>query len=320
MFATFDEIIGSLARKPRKMRVAVAAAHDREVLEGVVESGRLGLADFILLGDGAKIEAILAELGAKAGDFEIVEKPAVTAAARLAAEMTSDGRADAPMKGLLHTSEFLRPILDKDLGLLGEGALLSQATVAELAGDRFSGDHPAADRLGADRIGGGRRLLVVTDCAINVAPDYGAKIKIAANAIKLAAGLGLSDPRLAVVAAVETVNPAMQETVDAAMISKAAQRGQLKGALVDGPLALDLALSPEAARTKGVDGPVAGRADILLMPNLASANVLDKALRHFGGLRTGAAVIGARVPLIMTSRSDSAGNKLRAVALGALAL
>ena len=298
MFETFEEIIAKLGGTNRARKVAVAAAHDREVLECVVESAGRGLADFVLIGDAAKIESVLPEVGGSPSGFEIVDEPDESEAARMAAEMVADGRADAPMKGLLHTSTFLRRVLDKDLGLVPEGALLSQATVAERPG--------------------GRGLLLITDCAINVAPDFAAKLKIAANAVKLAEGLGLKNPRLAVVCAVETVNPAMPETVEAAMIAKAAERGQLKGALVDGPLALDNAISEEAARIKGVSGPVAGRADILLMPDLAAGNILDKALRHFGGLKTGGAVVGAKVPLIMTSRSDSAQNKLHAVALASL--
>ena len=295
MFESFEDIINSLSRMSRKKVVAVAAAQDHEVLECAVEARKKGLADFILTGDAARIKEILAGLGSPDGDWEIIDEPDENAAAKIAARLVAEGRADVPMKGLLHTAAFLRQVFNKELGLVAEGALVSEITVTEFPWEK--------------------RLILVTDCAINVAPDYAAKLKIAANAISLAQKLGIGEPRLAVVAAVETVNPAMPETIDAAMISKAAQRGQLKGAVVDGPLALDNALSMEAARTKGIDGPVAGRADILLMPDLAAGNVLDKALRYFGRLKTGGAIMGAKVPLIVTSRSDSAENKLHAVAL-----
>ena len=298
MFKTFKEILEYLGQRTAKKTVAVAAAQDAEVLECVITARKMGLADFILTGEGKKIEAILTGLGAGKGDWEIIDEPDEIKAARQTMELVAAGKAQTPMKGLIHTGAFLKQVFNKELGLVAPGALVSQITVTE---------YPAADRL-----------ILITDCAINVQPDYAAKLKIAANAAKLARDLGLDQPKLAVIAAVETVNPAMDETIEAAMISKAAQRGELKGVLVDGPLALDNALSVDAARTKGIDSPVAGQADILLMPGLVPGNVLDKSLRYFGGLKTGSAVMGARVPLIITSRSDSAENKVHAVALSLL--
>ena len=299
MFKTFDNILKHLGRQPDKKIVAVAAAQDAEVLECALTARKLGLADFILTGEKDKISGILSGLGGHPADWEIVHEPDEIKAAQKTVELVSTGRAQVPMKGLIHTGAFLKQVFNKEMGLVAPGALVSQITVTE---------YPAEDRL-----------LLVTDCAINVAPDYAAKLKIAANAIRLARSLEIDPPKLAVIAAVEVINPAMTETIEAAMISKAAQRGELKGALVDGPLALDNALSLDAARTKGIDSPVAGRADILLMPGLAPGNVLDKALRYFGRLKTGSAVMGARVPLVITSRSDSAENKVHAVALSLLA-
>lgn len=297
MFESFEAIIEKLGRAPAKKVVAVAAAQDHEVLECAIKAREKGMADFILTGDAARIGTILEGLGSKSADWKIIDEPDEHAAAKMTARMVAEGKADVPMKGLLHTSAFLRQIFNKELGLVASGALVSEITVTEYPWEK--------------------RLIMVSDCAINVTPDFEAKLKIAANAVNLAKKLGIDQPKLAVIAAVETINPAMPETIDAAMLSKAAQRGQLSDALVDGPLALDNALSKEAAKTKGIGGPVAGQADILLMPNLAAGNILDKALRYFGRLKTGGAIMGAKVPLIVTSRSDSAENKLHAVALSA---
>lgn len=299
MFNSFGEILKHLGEVKEKKVIAVAAAQDHEVLECAVTARRIGLADFILTGDAAKIEKILGDLGAKASDWEIIDEPEEVKAAQKAVELVASKKAHVPMKGLIHTGAFLKQIFNKEMGLVNSGALVSQITVAE---------YPAENRI-----------IMVTDCAINVNPDYAAKLKIAANAVKLAKSIGFEQPKIAVIAAVEVVNPAMNETIEAAMLTVAAKRGELKGALVEGPLALDNALSLEAAKTKGVDSPVAGRADILLMPSLVPGNVLDKSLRYFAQIKTGSAVIGAKVPLVITSRSDSAENKLHAVALSLLA-
>ncbi len=295
---SFESIYEALTGH-EKRTVAVAAAQGREVLESVKIARDLGLADFILVGRAMKIKQILDQMGEKEGGWPIVDVPDEAASAVKVAEMVAGGQADVPMKGLLQTGDFLRAVLNRKWGLMEPEALLSQITVME---------HKAENRF-----------ILITDCAINVAPDYGAKVKIAANAIVLARKLGLSRPKVAVIAAVEIVNPAMPETVEAAMLTVAAQRGQLgAGALVEGPLALDNAVSLEAARIKNLAGPVAGQADILLMPNLVTANVLEKSLRFFAGLKSCVAVMGARVPLIMTSRSDTVENRVHTIALSLL--
>lgn len=298
MYCNFDEMMDAIRAKAGKKTVAVAAAHDREVLECATEARREQLADFILIGNADQIREILISLGENADTWEIIKEPDDAKAALKAVELASEKKADALMKGLLHTSVFLRALFNKEYGLVPPKALVSQVTVSE---------YPAQNRL-----------VLITDCAVNVSPVYAEKVQITVNAVSLAHRLGIECPKVACIAPVEVINEKMPETIDAAMLSKANERGQIKGCMVDGPLALDNALSVEAAKAKSIKSPVAGHADILLMPNLCTGNALDKSLRYFAELKTGSAVIGANVPIIMTSRSDSAQNKLHAVALSVL--
>jgi phosphate butyryltransferase len=277
---------------------AVAAAHDDDVLASAARARSLGIMDFILVGEKEKISGILARLGEKASDWEIIDEDDESKASAVVAKMVADGRADMPVKGILHTSVYLRALLNKELGLLEKKALLSQATVFE---DKNAG-----------------KLRLVTDCVINVAPDYEAKFQIVKSAAALARKLGIEKPKVAIIAPVETVNSAMPECVDAAMLSKACERGQLPGCIVDGPLSLDLALSSAAAEIKGVQSEVAGRADVLVVPNLVTGNVLDKAIRLLAGFQTAGAILGAKTPFVATSRSDSAQNKLNTMAVSIL--
>lgn len=298
MYCSFDELKNAIRAASIQKTIAVAAAHDEEVLECAVQAKKERLADFILIGNTKKIQNILISLGESPNSWKLIEEPDDARAAARAAELAAEKKADALMKGLLHTSVFLRALFNKEYGLVGQKALVSQVTVTE---------YPDQNRL-----------VLITDCAINVVPTYVEKMQILNNAVSLAHRLGMDCPKAACIAPVEVINEKMPETVDAAMLSKASERGQIKGCLVDGPLALDNALSEEAARAKSIDSPVAGRADILLMPNLCTGNALDKSLRYFAGLKTGSAVIGANVPVIMTSRSDSSQNKLHAIALSVL--
>lgn len=298
MYSAFSEIIQAVTSNPQKRRIAVAAAQDREVLSSAVQSRNMGLADFSLVGNAEAISAILTELDETPSNWDVIDEANEHKATAIAVEMVASGQADIPMKGLVHTSTFLRQVFRKELGLVPDKALVSQVTIAEYAAHN--------------------RLILISDCAVNGAPDFAAKVKIIENAAALAQCLGIDMPKVAVIAPVEVVNPAMQDTIDAAMLAQAAKRGQIKGCIVDGPLALDNALSVEAAETKGIDSLVAGHADLLIMPNLAAGNVLDKALRYFANAKTGSAIMGARIPIVITSRSDSAANKLHAVALAVL--
>lgn len=298
MLRSFDEVLEKIKENPVKKRIVVVSAHDEEVLGSAVEARKKGIADFKLVGIKGKIEEILSKLGEDASAWEIIDEPDDKKAAALSMKMIVDKEADLPMKGLLHTSIFLKAVFNKEFGLVPEKALVGQITVAEYHA--------------------GNKLIMITDCAVSVDPGYAEKVQLIGNAVKLAKALGYEKPKVAVITPVEVVNPKMQETIDASMLTVASARGQIKGCIVDGPLALDNALSVEAAKAKGIESPVAGDADILVMPNLSTGNVLDKALRYFAEIKTGSAVMGGKIPFVMTSRSDTAQNKLHAIALSVL--
>ncbi len=297
MYHNFEELLKDIKKKTIRKTIAVAAAHDREVLASASAARKEGIADFILIGQIAQIRTILVELGEVPDDWTIINEPDDSKAAQHAVLLASTGKADALMKGLLHTSAFLKAIFHKECGLVAPGSLVSQITVTEF---------PAQNRL-----------VLLSDCAINVSPSYKEKVQIIQNAVALAYRLGIECPNVACIAPVEVINEKMQETIDAAMLSKASERGQIKGCRIDGPLAMDNAISPELPPARELPA-VAGKADILLMPDLCTGNALDKSLRYFAELNTGSAVIGAGVPIVMTSRSDSARNKLHAIALSVL--
>lgn len=298
MYRNFKELMEHLATVTDKKTVAVAAAGDEEVLKCASEARKLGVANFVLLGNGEAIRSVLRELGEDPDQWTIEETASDKAAAERAVALASEGKADAIMKGLLPTATFLRALFNKEYGLVPPKTVVSQVTVTE---------YPGEDRM-----------VLITDCAINVAPEYADKVSIINNAVSLAHRMGMECPKVACLAPVEVINEKMPETLDAAALAKASQRGQIRGCVVDGPLALDNALSEEAAKVKNIGGEVAGHADILMVPDLAAGNILDKSLRYFAHLSTGSAVIGARVPVIMTSRSDTAEGKLHAIALSVL--
>jgi phosphate butyryltransferase len=297
MIRDFAELLAAVRRLPPR-RVAVAAAHDDVVLAAVRDARAQGIAEFVLVGDQARLRTLAAAAGLNLEDCEVVHEPDARQAARRAAMMVGGGQADMLMKGLIGTGDFLRALLDKEAGLR-TGALLSHVFVFEVAGYD--------------------RLLFLTDAAMNVSPGLAEKAAIIENAIAVAASLGVERPKVAVLAAVETVEAGMPATQEAAALAKMADRGQIKGgAVVDGPLALDNAVSEEAARHKGIVSPVAGRADILVVPDIEAGNMLGKALVYFGGARVAGLVMGAARPVVVTSRADSAEAKLLSIALGAI--
>lgn len=272
--------------------VAVACADHAEILDLVQAAKRDGIADFILVGDEARIRRLTAEHGF-AVDCEIVNEPDHAKAAAKAVELVKTGRACTLMKGMLHSSLFLKAILNKEHGL-NAGRRITQVSVVEKEGGGF---------------------LLITDCAISIAPTLEEKVNIINNAVELAQSLGVSEPKVALLAPVEVVNPEMPETVDAAVLSKMAERGQIKNCLVDGPLALDNAISPEAARDKGIESPVAGCADILVVPNLGVGNALSKSITYIAKKTVVAATVGAAVPVVFTSRTESKQGKIATLAL-----
>lgn len=292
------ETLRSLRENNRqtRLRVAVAAAADAEVLAAVRPGLEMGL-DFVLVGTADTLP-MAKEAGLSSSDFEFIPAEDRQSAAQIAVSLIREKRAQILMKGFLGTADLLRPVLDRERGLRA-GGLLSHVAVLELRESQES------------------RLLLITDAGINIAPSLAEKVEIIRNAAGVARRLGINRPRVAVLAALELINPAMPLTIEAAALAKMADRGQLQGIAVDGPLALDNALSAKAADRKGIGGEVAGKADILLAPEIVCANVLYKALVHVGNLPAAGVVAGASVPIVMTSRADSWETRLNSLALAA---
>ncbi len=288
--------IGSIishVKSENKKTIAVAAAEDYDVVRIVSECNKMDLADFILVGDEEKIIKIAKENYIKL-DCEIINIKENFLAAKKVVELTRQKKANVIMKGLLQSSQFLKAVLNKETGL-NKGKLISQISVY----DKINGEG----------------LQLLTDCAISIQPTLEEKKQIVENAVEFARKLGITTPRVAILSALETVNPAISDTIDAAVLSKMAERGQIKNAIVDGPFALDNAICIEAAKHKNISGKVAGNADILLVPNLQVGNVLTKALVFFARRKVAAAVIGAAAPIVMTSRTDTIDNKILSIAL-----
>ena len=278
--------------------LAVACAQDDHVLLAVEDARRLGIADAVLVGDEAQIRRVAAENGIDPANYRIIDEPDKVAACRTAVSLVRNGEADAVMKGIVDTAVILKAVLDKEIGLR-DAKVLSHVALFEV---------PGFDRL-----------LLLTDAAMNIAPDLEAKKEILRNAVKVAHAIGNENPVVACLCAVEKVNPKMPATLDAAALVEAAQAGELTGCTVVGPLALDNAVSVEAAKHKGITDPNAGRADVLLVPNIETGNVFYKSLVFLAHANNAGLIVGAKAPVIVTSRADSEQTKLNSIAL-ALAL
>lgn len=296
MSKSFDEILEKVKARETKT-VAVAVAQDEPVLQAVKDAKEKGIANAILVGDKEKIVAVAEKVGLNIADFEIVDEKDIKKAALKAVELVSQGKADMVMKGLVDTATFLRSVLNKEVGLR-TGKLMSHVAVFEI--EAFD------------------RLIFLTDVAFNMYPTLKEKVDIIKNAAAVAHALGIEEPKVAPLCAIETVNENMPATVDAALLSKMSDRGQIKGCIVDGPYALDNALSEAAAKHKNVKGAVAGKADILLMPNIETGNVMYKTLTFTTNSKNGGILVGTAAPVILTSRSDSHETKMYSIALAAL--
>lgn len=283
--------------KSEPARVAVAAAQDDAVLQACRDACDRGLATFTLFGDTARIGAAAEKTGVSLDGMKIVNEPDDMRSAMRAVEQVSTGHADIVMKGLINTGDLLRAVLDKTTGLR-TGRVLSHLAMFELSG--FD------------------RLIGVTDGGMNIMPTLAQKVDIIQNAAAVFHRLGVDPVKVAVLAAVETVNADMPGTIDAAALAKMNDRGQIRGVVVDGPLALDNAVSEEAARHKGIVSPVAGRADLLIVPNIEVGNVLGKSLVYMGGGKIAGLILGARRPVIVTSRADTPESKVISIALASL--
>ncbi len=296
MIRAFDEIL-RVAKEKGPKTIAVAVAQDAEVLSAVSNAKRLGIADVILVGDKEEIEKVASQHGVGLGVFEIVDIKDKVEACRKAVELVSSGKAHLVMKGLVDTSVILKAVLDEEIGLR-TGNVLSHVAVFDV---------PGFDRL-----------FYVTDAAMSMYPNLEQKKQIIENAVTVAHALGNEKPNVGVICAVEKVNPKMQATLDAAELVKLNAEGQLTGCTVAGPFALDNAISVEAAKHKGMTDPVAGYADILMLPTIEAGNVLYKSLVFFAKAKNAGIIVGAKAPVVLTSRADSDEAKLNSIAIGVL--
>ncbi|MDA1760121.1 phosphate butyryltransferase [Bacillus cereus] len=289
-----EYLIDQAAGQPKKT-VAVAVAEDHEVIEAVAKAIKLQLAQFRLYGNQEKIMGMLQEHGLQTSEHvEVIAVMSSAEAAELSVKAVRNGEADVLMKGNIPTANILKAVLNKEWGLR-KGSVLSHVAAFEV---------PNYDRL-----------IFVTDAAMNIAPDVTQKAAIIQNTVEVARAIGIELPKVAPIAAVEVVNPAMQATIDAAMLTQMNRRGQIKDCIVDGPLALDNAVSQIAAEHKGIVSDVAGKADILLVPTIEAGNVLYKSLVYFADAKVGAMIAGAKAPIVLTSRADSAETKVYSLAL-----
>lgn len=290
---TFSQVEQAIHDYP-VCRVAVAVAQDISVLRAVADAHARHIAKALLVGDADAIQALVDEHGLDLGDAEIQHEPDPLKAAAGAVAAVHGGRADILMKGHLHTDDFLRALLHREHGLRTD-ALLSHVFMVE---------QPSRDGF-----------LFVTDAAMNIAPNLERKADIILNAVHAAQIFGTTEPRVAVLAAVELVNPAMQATLDAAALNSMFQRRQFSPrCIIDGPLAFDNAYSEAAAQHKRIGGPVAGRADVLVVPSIEAGNMLVKCMVHMAKLPVAGLLVGARAPVVLTSRADSAEAKLASIA------
>ena len=296
MWDNMEDVIKA-ARKSPSSRMAVAAAGDEVVLKSVVKARKDDLVEPVLIGDKEKIKSVLGNLGKPSSDFEIVDANNDEEAAQKAVKMTAEGETDFPMKGMLSTSVILRALLNKEYGLR-QDKLLSLVTLMDL----HEQDH----------------IIFMSDAGMNPNPDLSEKADIIRNAVTIARAVGYESPKVALLAAVENVSPNMPDTHDAAVLSKMQDRGQIKNCHVDGPFALDNALYESAAKHKGIGGEVAGKADIIITPDIEAGNILYKSMIVYARTPAASVVYGARVPLVLTSRADTAQTKYNSIALAKL--
>lgn len=292
------DIYEVLKGRTEKKRLVVAYANDSHSIEAVAQAVEMGLVEATLVGDTEVIKQICVENGYDISRFRIVHETNDTKGAERAVELIRNGEADVLMKGLVSTDKYMHAILNKEKGLVDPNAVISHVTVMEC---------PAY-----------HKLLVVSDVAIIPCPDLKQKTAIIKYVTKTAKKLGIDTPKVAMIAPTEQVLSKVQSTVDAAILAKMNERGQLPGMIVEGPMALDVAVDREAAEIKKMHSPVAGDADCLVFPNLESGNVFYKTNTKLAGARLGAVLMGARVPSVLSSRGDNVETKLNSIALAAL--
>lgn len=286
-----------MVSKLKPLRTAVVHPTEIQSLKGAIDAARANLIEPVLVGPEHKIQAVAAELGIDLSAYELIPTEHSHAAAEKGVELARSGAVEALMKGNLHTDELMLAVLDKETGLRTDRRMSHV----------FAFDVPTYPRP-----------LLITDAALNIYPTLEDKRDIVQNAIDLAIALRIRRPKVAVLSAIETVNPKIQSTLEAAALCKMADRGQIKGGIVDGPLAFDNAVSEEAAHTKGIVSPVAGQADILVVPDVVAGNMLAKQLEYLAGAEGAGVVVGARVPIILTSRADDTTSRMASCAIAVM--
>ena len=296
MIKELSEFI-QLAKEKAIIRIAVAAAEDEDVLIAVKSAVEEGIVIPVLIGDKYKILRIARNVNLELGNIEVIDSNNNVDSCRIAVEMVKAGNADILMKGLTKTSDLLKAVLDKQNGL-SAGKLISH--VAFFQSPYY------------------HKIFCVTDVAMNIAPGLEDKVQIINNAVAVCHQIGIKMPKVAVAAAVETVNPKMEATLHAARLKEMNQEGKIKGCIVDGPLAIDIAVSKDAALHKGVNSDVAGDCDVILVPDIEAGNMFYKALSFLGGAASASIIMGASAPIVLTSRSDNDKSKLLSIALAAL--
>ncbi len=294
---TLDQVLDAVRSKPKK-RLVAAFANDPHTIEAIYDAYKLGLIEATLTGDIDNILEICKDLGIDPNIFEIIDVKEDMAAALKAVELINQGKGDLIMKGTVSTDKYLKAILNKEYGLVPPKGLLSHISVAQTPNYH--------------------KLLIVSDVAIIPYPDLKQKITMVGYLINTAHKLGIENPKVALVAATEQVTEAVPSTIDAAIIAKMAERGQIKGGIVDGPMGFDLAIDQDSVNIKKFKSPVAGDADCILFPNIEAGNVFYKTNNKLAGGMAGAIVAGAKVPVVLTSRGDSPKTKMYSIGLAAL--
>jgi phosphate acetyltransferase len=294
--AKYDRLMAAAKEVPAAVTLVVHPC-DEASLRGVCEAAAAGIIKPVLVGPAAKIRAVAAQHKFDISQFQIVDVPHSEEAAAKAVELIHEAKGELLMKGSLHTDELMRSVTAKSTGLR-TGRRISHVFVIGVPGYA--------------------QTLFITDAAINIFPDLDCKVDIVQNAIDLWAGIGFGTPRVAILSAVETVTSKIPSTIDAAALCKMAERGQITGGVLDGPLAFDNAIDPEAARIKGIKSPVAGQAQILVVPDLEAGNMLAKNLTFMAKADSAGIVLGARVPIILTSRADSLRGRMASCAVAVL--
>ena len=293
---SFDELLDSVKKKEKKI-LAIASAEGTEIIQAAKIATDQGILSPIFVGDKQKIEKICKEEGFDLTKAEILDEKDKSKTSQLAVQLVKEKKADFLMKGKVSTSFLLKAVLDKEKGLR-TGKLLSHVAVVEIK------KYP--------------KFLLVTDGGMNIRPDVSAKIEILKNAVFVAKKLGIQKPKVSCLTAVETVNPDMQETIDASVITKMAERGDLGEVVVDGPVAFDIAIDKKSAQMKGIESEVSGDTDIFLVPDIASGNIMVKALIYLADAKVGGIIVGGGAPIVLLSRADTEKMKLYSMALGAV--